>query len=192
MDWDSHFYFSDTISQTIHLLFWPRFCIFVKAFRVFGKSKFVFPGRLRAIASAGRDCAALMKKIFKKIIDVAIVAWLILIMPAFTPHFYAAIITFLSQERAWDLSSTGSTGEMVALEITSDAPVLIPKAANKLALLCCDRILTGVRLIIGRAMQFDEDKVFAEIAGYTLRNDLHYNIPTITYRQPVSIHASEG
>jgi hypothetical protein len=133
-----------------------------------------------------------MRKFLRKIISAAMMAWLILTMLAFTPHFYTAIITFLSQESAWDLSSTGSTGEMVAFEVTGDAPGLIPKTAQKLALSCFDRILASARLNIGRAIQFDEDKFFAEIEIYLLHNDLRYNIPTITYRQSVSTHASEG
>jgi hypothetical protein len=133
-----------------------------------------------------------MQKCLKKIIGGAMAAWLILTMLVFTPHFYTAIITFLGQESAWDLSSTGSTGEMIALEVAGDAPGLIPKTAQKLALACFDRILAGARLISERAVQFDEDKIFAEIEVYLLHNDLRYNIPTITYRQPVSMHASEG
>jgi hypothetical protein len=133
-----------------------------------------------------------MQKFFKKIIDGAVVAWLILTMLAFTPRFYTAIITFLGQQSAWDLSSTGSTGEMVALEVAGDAPGPIPKTAHKLVFLCFDRILAAARLIIDRAVQFDDDRIFAEIEIYLLRNDLHYNIPAITYRQPVSTHASEG
>ena len=134
-----------------------------------------------------------MKKVLKKISGDVIATWLILVMLAFTPHFYTAIITFLNQERAWDLSSTGSPGEMVALEVTSDALVFIPKTAHKLVLSCFDRILTGgLRLFIGRVIKFDEDKVFAENEVYFLRNDLRYNIPSIAYRQPVSTHASEG
>lgn len=113
-------------------------------------------------------------------------------MLVFTPHFYTAIITFLGQESAWDLSSPGNTGEILALEVAGDAPGLIPKTAHKLVCSCFDRILASARLIIDRAKQFDEDKFFAEIDGYLLRNDLHYNIPTITYRQPASTHASEG
>jgi hypothetical protein len=133
-----------------------------------------------------------MQRFFKKFFGCAIVAWLILIMLAFTPHFYTAIITFLDHESTWDLSSSGSTGEMVALEVAGDAPGPIPKTAQKLALSCFDRILASARLIMERAVQFDEDKVFAEIEVYLLHNDLHYNIPTITYRQPISTHASEG
>lgn len=136
--------------------------------------------------------SAIMQKFFRKILGGAVAAWLMLTMLAFTPHFYTAIITFLGQQSAWDLSSTGSTGKIVALEVAGDAPGFIPKTAQKLALSCCDRILAGARLIIGRALQFDEDKIFAEISVYLLRNDLHYNIPTITYRQSVSTHASEG
>ena len=119
-------------------------------------------------------------------------AWLILTMLVFTPCFYTAIMTFLGQESAWDLSSTGSTGEMVALEVAGDAPGLIPKTAQKLALSWFDRILASARLINDRAVQFDEHRVFAEIEVYLLHNDLLYNIPTITYRQSVSSHASEG
>ncbi len=145
-----------------------------------------------SVAQSSREIAVIMQKFFRKIIDGVIAAWLILTMLVFTPHFYTAILTFLGQESAWDLSSTGSTGEMVALEVAGDAPGLIPKTAQKLALSCFDRILAAARLIIDRAMQFDEDKVFAEIEIYLRRNDLHYNIPSITYRQPVSTHASEG
>ncbi|MGH7453246.1 MAG: hypothetical protein ACRENG_17985, partial [bacterium] len=144
------------------------------------------------VAQRRAGISAIMQKFFKKIIGGAVAAWLILAMLAFTPHFYTAIITFLGQESAWDLSSTGSTGEIVVLEVAGDGPGLIPKTAHKLVCSCFDRILAGARLIIDRAMQFDEDKVFAEIDCYILRNDLHYNIPSITYRQPVSTHASEG
>ncbi len=136
--------------------------------------------------------SAIMQKFFRKILDGAVAAWLILAMLGFTPHFYTAIITFLGQQSVWDLSSTGSTGKIVALEVAGDAPGLIPKTAQKLALSCFDRIFAGARLIIGRAIQFDEDKIFAEIEVYLLHNDLHYNIPSITCRQSVSTHASEG
>jgi hypothetical protein len=160
-------------------------------FRVKGKSIFS-PTVSVPVAQRRAEISVIMRMFFKKSIGGASAVWLILTMLGFTPHFYTAILTFLGQQSGWDLSSTGSTGEIVALEVAGDAPGLIPKTAQKLALSCFDRILAGARLIIDRAMQFDEDKIFAEIEVYLLHNDLHYNIPTITYRQPVSTHASEG
>jgi hypothetical protein len=133
-----------------------------------------------------------MHKFFKKFFGGAIVAWLILTMLAFTPPLYTIIDAFPDQERPGDLSSIDSTGEIVALEVAGDAPGPIPKTVQKLFFSCFDRILANARLIIDCAMRFDEIKIFAEIELYLLHNELHYNSPSITYRQLPSEHASEG
>lgn len=133
-----------------------------------------------------------MCKFFRKFLDGAITIWLILAMLILTPPLYTVIAALPEQEAPVDLSSADSTGEILALELAGDVPGFIPKAEQRMAFSCFNRILASARLILDCAMRFDEIKVFAEIEVYLLNNDLHYNTPSVTFRQPASEHTSEG
>lgn len=69
---------------------------------------------------------------------------------------------------------------------------LVPKASHELIFSSLDRTLVSPLYFFDCSSLVDEVDVLAGWQNYLRNNDLHFNIPSITYRQPSSEHPAEG
>ncbi len=113
-----------------------------------------------------------MQKRFTKIFHGASSAWLILTLAATIPTLGLVISTLPNLD-----------------EFT---PGPIAKVSDDLIFSCFNLLQTNAHFIIASEVLLDAVKLLAEIDDYTRQNDLCFNFPAITYRQPASDHSSEG
>jgi hypothetical protein len=82
--------------------------------------------------------------------------------------------------------------EIVDPEFAEHSVALVPKVASELIPASLNRLLATQLAFIDRTIFVDEVKTFVELHYYVRDNNLHFNIPTLVYRQPSSEHCSEG
>lgn len=93
------------------------------------------------------------------------------------------------------LASSPEDGTYV---ITASAAVnflsgLQPRVSHEEFAFCLQKIIATHAVVVNACtISAHEIKLFAEGQHYALANDLHFNIPLLTYRQPSSAHTSEG
>ncbi|MDZ7290943.1 MAG: hypothetical protein ONB44_12195 [candidate division KSB1 bacterium] len=133
-----------------------------------------------------------MREIFSKILGGVFTALSTLVLVATIPPGCTVFTILLYQGQAGTLASSTVVAEIVSAKVDENTPGPVAKVSDDLISSCLNRILTHTRLIIDCAVFLDDNEVVAEIDNYQRHNNLHFNIPLITYRQPVSEHSSEG
>jgi hypothetical protein len=134
-----------------------------------------------------------MKKFSKKILRGVLGILLILAAVTALPPFGVLIGILLHEQQDVESTSPVVTPEIVKLEISECASGLVPKVVQELIFSTYKRTPA---ISIAFALYFSNFvnhlKLLAELHHYVRDNDLRFNIPPITYRQPSSEHASEG
>jgi len=133
-----------------------------------------------------------MRKFLKKLFTGVLSAWVILAMLVFTPPLYSVITATLVQTNANGPTLPDCIGELAALEVIPNHFGIVTQAVKEAILSPLNRILSRDCTIVTRTMLLLDIKIFVELDNYCLQNNLHFNIPLIAYRQPVSDHASES
>jgi hypothetical protein len=84
------------------------------------------------------------------------------------------------------------TVQIVAPESVEHINCLVPKPSRALVFSFLNKHWVGLFSFIDCFTPSDKAQTCAEGHDYFFNNDVHFNIPTITYRQPSSEHSSEG
>ena len=108
------------------------------------------------------------------------------------PPFSALLIHYWDDANATESDELNFQATLAAAESAVGSGYVIPRASHEpvfasLKHLPCAIISGRDVLALGH-----EARHFSELIHYVLENDVHFNIPLITFRQPYSEHASEG
>ncbi len=126
-----------------------------------------------------------MQKFFSKISSSLIsVTVIVTVMVTLSP--VALMMAFLQEAKP------PSSVQIVASDSIEHINCLVPKPSQELVVSFLNKQWTGLfSFFDGFALS---DKVHACVEGddYFYNNDIRFNIPTLTYRQPASEHSSEG
>ncbi len=130
-----------------------------------------------------------MQKFFSKISS-GIVSVMVIVAIVVTLSPVALLMAFLEEVKP--PSSHPITVQFVASEPVEHINCLAPKPSRELVFSFLHKHWAGLFSFIDCFTLSDKAQICAEGHKYFYNNDVNFNIPTITYRQPSSEHSSEG
>lgn len=101
----------------------------------------------------------------------------------------STLAVVINQEEGFALPPGDVIPVITASEIVDFLSGLLPRASHEEFAFCLQEIAV---VVTACAIGAHEIKLFAEGQHYILANDLHFNIPLLTYRQPASENSSAG
>jgi hypothetical protein len=130
-----------------------------------------------------------MQKFFRKISS-GIVSVMVIVAIMVTLSPLALRMAFLP-----DIKSSSS--HHVTVQIVASQPIecincLVPKPSRQLVFSFVNKQWPGLFSFVECLALSGKAQTCAEGYNYFYNNDVHFNIPSITYRQPSSEHSSEG
>jgi len=130
-----------------------------------------------------------MQKIFNK----ALLHILVLALIGATVLMLSPLAVVINQEEGFALSSGDVIPVITASEIVDFLSGLLPRASHEEFAFCLQKIIATHTVVVNAcAIVANEIKLFAEWQHYALANDLHFNSPLLTYRQPSSENSPAG
>lgn len=130
---------------------------------------------------------AAMRKVFKKILGViAATLLLVSLIVAVRPLFSVITLSFCQGENC----EAPDTGEIAGVDLPDDTLGLVPQVNKTAFFWSIQRMLSSATLIVDRTIGDDARQTIARNEDYLLYNDLHFNTPPVTSRQPESENSS--
>lgn len=131
----------------------------------------------------------LMRKVFKKILGVITATLLLLSMFVAMRPVFSVLPRAFCQEKSCEAPVTG---EIAGVAVSDDTLCLVPQTYKVAFVLSLQRLLSSATLIVGRTLWDDEHHPVAQNDDYLLHNELNFNMPSVTSRQPESEDSSES
>ncbi len=109
----------------------------------------------------------------------------------FPPLGLAAVFSDSPGESV-DLPSCPLLAKVTDAEIAAGVPSFMPNSSQETEFSIVKRLRASAVALSSRIILWHESRLIAELNEYPLANDLHFNQPRASFRQPSGEHSPEG
>lgn len=108
------------------------------------------------------------------------------------PPLGMAAVLCSGPEESVDLPSCPLLTRISDAEIAAGVPSFMPKSSQETEFLLVKRLRASAVARSSRIVWWHESRLIVELHEYPLANDLHFNQPRVSFRQPSGEHSPAG